>query len=78
MRLDRHRPHFFFHFRDVNHGDGIPGAAVEEAAVRAFAQAFLATNTKNRIDRDAAEGRAVFVRNPEHAVFHWTILHASG
>ncbi len=75
-KLDCHRPDFFFHFGNVNHGNGIPRTAIEEAAVRAFAEAFLAADAKNRIDGDAAEGCAVFVRHPEHAVFHRAILHA--
>ena len=75
---DRHCADFFFYFHRVNHGDGVPRAAIEEAAVGAFAQALLAADAENGIDRDAAERRIVFVRHPEHAVFYRTIFHAGG
>src|SRR6266700_6275716 len=72
----RHRADFFFHFRDVHHHDGVPRAAVQEAAVGAFAEAFLAPEALEGINLDAPERRIVLVRHPEHAVFHWTVLHA--
>jgi hypothetical protein len=75
-RLDRHRSHFFFHLSRLHHRDGVPGAAVEEAAVGTFAKALLAADAENGIDRDTAERRAVLVGHPEHAVFHRTIFHA--
>ena len=75
-QLNRHRPDFLFHFNRIDHGDGVPGAAVEEAAVGAFAQALLASDAENRIDCDAAERRIVFVGHPEHAVFDRAVLHA--
>src|SRR5690348_10925557 len=34
-----HDADFFFHLSGVHHGDGIPGAAVEEGAVRTLAGA---------------------------------------
>ena len=77
LLLNRHRSDFFFHLNRVDHNDGVPGAAVEEAAVRTFAEALLAPDAKNGIDRDAPERRAVFVRHPEHAVLDGTIFHAS-
>jgi len=61
-----------------NHFDGIPGTAVEEGAVRAFAGALLATNAKIRIDFNAAEGWMIFVGHPEHAGFDWAVLDARG
>ena len=45
--LDRHRPDFFFHFRGVDHDDGVPGAAVEEGSVGALAQALLAADAED-------------------------------
>jgi len=65
-----------FHFGGFYHRDCIPGAAVEEAAVGTFAEALFAADAENGIDRDAAEWSAVFVRDPEHAVFHRTVFHA--
>src|SRR3984957_12594136 len=66
--LNRHRPNFFFHFNYIDHHDRVPGAAVEECAVGAFAEALLAADTQDGIDCDAAKRRGVFVRHPEHAV----------
>jgi len=77
LLLNRHRSDFFFHLNRVDHNDGVPGAAVEEAAVRTFAEALLAADAKNGIDRDTPEWCAVFIRHPEHAVFDGTIFHAS-
>ena len=68
--------YFFFYFSGIDHHNGVPGTAIQEAAVRAFAEALLAADTENGVNRDAADGRAVFVRHPEHAVFHRTILDA--
>ena len=69
---------FFFHFRRFHHDDGIPGAAVEETAVGAFAEALLTTDAKNGINLNAAEGRIILVGDPEHAVFDGAILDAGG
>jgi hypothetical protein len=76
--LDCHCADFFFDFDRVEHDDGIPGAAVKEAAVWAFAQAFLAADAENGIDLDAPERGIVFVRHPEHAIFDRTVLDACG
>src|SRR5919108_3327385 len=73
-----HRADFFFHFRGFHHDDGVPGAAVEEAPVGTLTEALLATDAKNRINLNAAEGRMDFVGNPEHAVFDGTILDTGG
>ena len=73
---NRHHAHFFFHLSRLNHNDGIPRATVEEAAIWPFAEAFLAADTKQRIDLDAPKGRMVFIRHPEHTVFDGTILDA--
>jgi hypothetical protein len=70
------RPDFFFHFHGIDHDDRVPGTTIEEAAVRPLAQAFLAADAENGIDRDAAKRRMIFVRHPEHAVFHRTIFNA--
>ena len=75
---NRHRADFFFHFGRFHHRNRVPGAAVQEAAVWALAQTFLAADAEDGIDRDAAEGRIVLVGHPEHAVFHRTILDAGG
>src|SRR5579872_872196 len=74
--LDRHGTDFFFDLNGVDHDDGVPRAAIEETAVRALAEAFLAADAENGIDRNAAKWRMVFVRHPEHTVFHWAIFHA--
>ena len=76
--LNSHRSHFFFHLGGIHHDDRVPRTAVQEAAVGTFAEAFLATDAKNGIDLDAPKRRMVFVGHPEHAVFHRTILDASG
>ena len=76
--LIHHGTDFFFHFRGFHHDDGIPGAAVEEATVRALAETLLAADAKKRINLNAAERRMVLVRNPEHAVFDGTVFHAGG
>ena len=72
----RHGADFFFDFGGIDHDDGVPRAAIQETAVRAFAEALLAADAKNRIDLDAPERRIVLVRHPEHAVFHGTVLDA--
>src|SRR4029077_10106204 len=58
--------------------DRVPGAAVEEAAVGAFAQALLAADTKDGVDGDATERRMIFVGYPEHAIFHRAVFDACG
>ena len=60
-----------------HHLDGVPGTAVQKRAIRSFADAFLATNAKIRIDLDASEWGMIFVRHPEHAGFDRAILDAS-
>ena len=74
--LVRHYAHFFFHLRRVDHDDGVPRAAVEERAVRTLARALLTSDAEDGIDLNAAEWWVIFVGNPEHAVFHRTVLHA--
>jgi hypothetical protein len=77
QKSNRHHADFLFYFDSIDHHDRIPGAAVEEATVRPFAEALLAADAKYGIDLNSAERRVVFVRNPEHAIFYRTILHAS-
>src|SRR2546421_9270440 len=77
-QLNRHGADNFFYLSDVDHYDGVPGATVQEAAVRTFADAFLAADAQDGIDLNAAEGRMIFVGYPEHAVFHGAIFHARG
>ena len=67
-----------FPFLCGNHLDGVPGTAVEKRAVGAFAGAFLAADAEVRIDFDAAEGRMVFVRYPEHAGFYRAVFDTGG
>ena len=74
--LDRHGPDFFFYFYGVDHHNGIPRAAVEETAVRSFADTLFASDAEDGIDLDAAEWRMVFVGHPEHAVFHRAVFDA--
>ena len=73
-----HHADFFFHLSGVHHGDGIPGAAVEEGAVRTLAGALIAADAQDGIHLDAAEGRVVLIRHPEHAVFHRAVFDAGG
>ena len=73
----RHRADFFFDFNGIHHHDGVPGTAVQETAVRTLAEALLAANAQDRVNLDAPERRIVLVRDPEHAVFHRAVLHAS-
>ena len=61
-----------------HHLNRVPGAAIEEGAVGTFAGALLAANTKIRIDFDAAKGRMVLIRHPEHAALDRAILDARG
>src|SRR5882762_4944461 len=76
MRSIRHWADFFFNFGDIDHDDGVPRAAIQEAAVRTLAEALLAPNALDGINLDAPERRIVLVRHPEHAIFHRTVLHA--
>jgi len=76
--LNRHDADFFFDVGGFDHDDGVPGAAVEEAAFGAFADAFLAADAEDGIDLDAAERWMVFVGDPKHAVFNGAIFHAGG
>src|SRR4029077_586079 len=72
----RHRADFFFDLHGVHHDDGVPWAAIEETAVGALAEAFLAADAQNRVNLDSPKRRTILVRHPEHAVFHRAILHA--
>ena len=77
-RSIRHGADFFFDFGDVHHDDRVPRAAIEEAAVGALAEAFLAADALKRIDLDAAERRIVLVGDPEHTIFDRAVLDAGG
>ena len=59
-----------------HHFDCVPGAAVEESAIRALADAFLAADAKIRIYFDAPKRWVIFVGHPEHAGFNWTVFDA--
>src|ERR1700691_2140528 len=67
-----------FHFFDGDHFDGVPRAAVQEGAVRPFADALLAADAQHGIHLDVAEGRMILVGDPIHAVGHRAIRHAGG
>src|SRR5207244_1291299 len=49
---------------------------IQESALRALADALLASDAQDWVHLDASEGRMVLVRHPEHAVHNWTILYA--
>ena len=61
-----------------NHLNCIPGTAIQEGAIGAFADALLTANAQIWIDFDATEGRMIFVRHPEHAGFDGAVLDACG
>src|SRR5262249_48537956 len=63
-------------FFDWNHLDSVPGAPIEERAIRALADALLTTDAQRRIHLDAAKGSMIFIRNPVHAIRYRTIRHA--
>src|SRR5215475_4746900 len=71
-----HRPNDFFYLWRIHHDDGVPRTAIQKAAVWSLADTLLTTDTLNRIHLDAAERRMVFVRNPEHAIFHRAVFNA--
>jgi hypothetical protein len=72
------RPDFFFHLGNIHHDDGIPRAAIEEAAVGTLAQALLAADAKEWVDLNAAKRWVVLIVHPEHAILDGTVFHASG
>src|SRR5713101_1887859 len=74
--LVRHRADFFFHFGDIDHDDGVPRAAIQEAADGALTEALLTADALDGVNLDAPERRIVLVRHPEHAIFHRAVLHA--
>ena len=78
LRLVGHYADFFFHFDGIHHNNCIPGTAVEERSVGAFAGALFAADAEDGVDLDSPEGRVIFVRDPEHAVLDRAILHAGG
>jgi hypothetical protein len=61
-----------------HHLDSVPGATIKESAIRTFARAFLATDTKIGINFDSAERRVILVRHPEHASLDGTVFDARG
>ena len=73
-----HGADIFFHCGRIHHDDGVPGAAIEEATVRALAKALLAAYAENRIDLNASEWRMVLVGNPKHAIFDRAVFNAGG
>jgi hypothetical protein len=74
--LDRHRPDFLLHLSGVDHGDRVPGTAIQKTPIRPFTNAFLAADAQNGIHLDPSKGRIIFVRYPEHAIFDRAIFHA--
>src|SRR5438445_10360904 len=75
-QLNRHYPDFLLHFSRIHHHDRVPGAPIQERAVRAVAGALLATDTQNWDYLAAAKRRVVLIRNPEHAVLDRAVLPA--
>ena len=73
---NRHRSYFFFHLGGIDHHDGVPGAAIQEAPVGSFADALLAPNTEDGIDLNTSERRIVLIGDPEHAIFNRAVLNA--
>src|SRR6266566_377985 len=73
-----HGAAFFFPRGRIHHDDGVPGAAIEEATVRALAKALLAPDAEKRVDLNASEGRVILVRNPKHAIFDGAVFDAGG
>lgn len=59
-----------------HHLNRVPGTAVEESAIRSFANAFLTADTEIRINFNAAKGRMILVRDPKHARFDGAIFNA--
>src|SRR5260370_15279080 len=55
----RHVADFSFHFRSVHHDDGVPWAAIQEAAVGTLAEALLAPDALEGVNLDASERRIV-------------------
>ena len=57
-----------------HHFDCIPGTAIQESTVGALAGAFLAADAKVWVNFNTTKWRMVFVRNPKHAGFDWTVF----
>src|SRR5207302_28077 len=49
-------------------------ATIQEGAIRPLAGALLAANAQNGVHLNPSKRRMVFVRHPEHTVFHRTVL----
>ena len=56
-----------------DHPNRIPGTAIEKNPVRPLADAFRAPDARGLIHFNAAEGRMVCIRHPEHAHIDRTI-----
>jgi len=74
---DSHLSHDRFNLFGGDHLNSIPGATIEKGPVGPFAGALLAANTEKGIDLDVTKGRMIFIGDPEHTIFHWTIGNAS-
>jgi hypothetical protein len=61
-----------------NHLDGVPGATIEKSAIGTLAGTLLAANAKIRINLDTTKGRVIFIGQPKHASFDWTVFDAGG
>src|ERR1035438_871472 len=62
----------------VDHLDRVPGAAVQEHAVRPFGGALRASDAGGLVDLDAAEWRMLVVRHPKYTLLYWTVADADG
>ena len=76
--LKRHDSHFLLHLNRIHHYDRIPGAAIEETAIWTFADTLFAADAENWVNLNASKRWMVFIRHPEHAVFHRAIFDTGG
>ncbi len=65
-----------FPLRRRHHINRIPWAALEKSSLRPFAGTQLATDTKERVNDNAPEGRMIKVGRPIHAILHGAIVNA--
>lgn len=75
-QLVGHDPNFFFNLGRVDHHNGIPWAAVQEATIGTLAGAFLTPNAQDRVHLDSAKGWMILIGHPKHAILYRTILDA--
>ncbi len=59
-----------------HHLDRVPRTSVEKRAIGTFANTFLTTYTEIWVDFNSPEWRMIFIRDPKHARFDWTVFNA--